>query len=109
VSTIAGPSSTGAIIGAAADGGKGALIGGGVGAAAGMIGVLLTRGNEVQLLRGTSLEMMLDREIRFALSELSFESTPYGAPPPAPLPQPGGTMQRGNGMPNTAGPFPKPY
>ena len=57
VSTIAGPSSTGAIIGAAADGGKGALIGGGAGAAAGMIGVLLTRGNEVQLLRGTSLEI----------------------------------------------------
>lgn len=109
VSAIAGPSSTGAIIGAAADGGRGALIGSGAGAAAGMIGVLLTRGNEVQLLRGTSLEMQLDRELRFSLSELSFENTPYGAAPPPPVPQPGGTLQRGNGMPNTTGPFPRPY
>lgn len=109
VSAIAGPSSTGAIIGAAAEGGKGALIGGGAGAAAGMIGVLLTRGNEVQLLRGTSLEMQLDRELRFSQSELTFENAPYGAPPPPPLPQPGGTMQRGSGVPNTRGPFPLPY
>ncbi|MBI2819570.1 MAG: hypothetical protein HYX73_06290, partial [Acidobacteria bacterium] len=54
--TVAGAAaqgaSTGAIIGAVDSGsiGKGAAIGGGVGAAAGMIGVLLTRGSEVQLL-----------------------------------------------------------
>jgi hypothetical protein len=109
VSTIAGPGSTGAIIGAAADGGKGALMGGGIGAAAGMIGVLMTRGNEVQLLRGTSMEMQLDRDLRFAVSELNFPDVPYGAPPPAPIPQLGGTMQRGTSMPNSTGPFPRPF
>jgi type IV secretion system protein VirB10 len=109
VTTIVGPSSTGAIIGAAADGGGGALIGAGAGAAAGMIGVLLTRGNEVQLLRGTSMEMELDRELRFALSELNFQDAPYGAPAPASIPQPGGTMQRTPGLPNVSGPFPRPY
>ena len=108
VTGIAGPSSTGAIIGAAAEGGKGALIGGGVGAAAGMIGVLLTRGNEVQLLRGTSLEMQLDRELRFALSELDFQPAPYGAPLPTPVPQSGGSLGRGSSIPNTSGPFPRP-
>jgi hypothetical protein len=74
-----------------------------------MIGVLLTRGNEVQLLRGTSLEMQLDRELRFTQSELNFQQAPYGAPPLPSPPQPGGTMQRDSGIPNTAGPFPLPF
>jgi hypothetical protein len=41
---IAGTTATGAIIGTAADWGRGAAIGAGAGAAAGIIGVLLTRG-----------------------------------------------------------------
>lgn len=82
--TAAQGASTGAIIGAVTNGspGKGALIGGGVGAAAGMIGVLLTRGSEVRLLRGTSMEMQLDRDLAFYADEINF----LGSPPPAPLP-----------------------
>jgi hypothetical protein len=41
---IASTTATGAVIGAAADWGRGAAIGAGVGAAAGIVGVLLTRG-----------------------------------------------------------------
>ncbi|MSO19935.1 MAG: hypothetical protein EXQ56_05630 [Acidobacteria bacterium] len=107
--TIAGTASTGAIIGGVYnDNALGTLVGGVGGAAAGMIGVLLTRGNEVQLLRGTSLEMQLDRELRFALSELDFQPAPYGAPLPTPAPQTGGSLGRGTSFPNTSGPFPRP-
>ncbi|MBI4479854.1 MAG: hypothetical protein HY651_07500 [Acidobacteria bacterium] len=84
--TAAQGASTGAIIGAVANDspGKGAIIGGGVGAAAGMIGVLLQRGSEVRLMRGTSLEMQLDRDLAFYSDEINF----LGAAPPQPLPSP---------------------
>ena len=56
------PAATGAMIGAiAGNSGKGAAIGGGIGAAAGLGAVLLTRGSEVQLLRGSALEMEINR------------------------------------------------
>jgi type IV secretion system protein VirB10 len=106
VATIAGPTQTGAIIGAVTGEGKGAAIGAGVGAAAGMIGVLLTRGSEVQLLRGTSLEMQLDRDLAFYDDEINF----LGTAPPAPLPAPAAPagsgrspLERGNQFP-----FPSP-
>jgi type IV secretion system protein VirB10 len=79
----------GAVIGVAADndaGGAiaGSAIGAGVGAAAGMVAVLLTRGNEVQLLRGTSLEMQLDRELAFYGDELVFPDHPAPSSLPGP-------------------------
>jgi type IV secretion system protein VirB10 len=86
---------TGAIIGVAGsnDGAEGAaygsLIGAGVGATAGMIGVLLTRGNEVQLVRGTSLEMQLDRDLMFYEDEINL----LGSAPPSPLPPPPSSRQ----------------
>jgi hypothetical protein len=52
-------------------------LGAGLGAAGGLIGgvmaVLLTRGPDVTLSKGTSFEMLLDRELRFQASELTFE------------------------------------
>ena len=55
---------TGAAIGGLADGSfKGAGIGGGVGTAVGLARVLLTRGNEVELRQGTTLDVMFDRDV----------------------------------------------
>jgi type IV secretion system protein VirB10 len=61
--TIAGPAAEGAIIGAIAKGGKGALIGSGIGGAAGLAEVLFTRGNEINYPPGTPVEMVLQRSL----------------------------------------------
>ncbi len=61
--TIATSTIPGAAIGALADGGKGAGIGAGVGGVVGLATVLLTRGPDVQLGSGASVEMVLERTI----------------------------------------------
>ena len=70
IGTIAG--------GAAGHYGMGAGIGAAAGATAGMIGVLLSRGPDAVLARGSTLEMVLDRPITFNESELNFGN--YQAP-----------------------------
>jgi type IV secretion system protein VirB10 len=111
VGTLYGTGATGAIIGAGAGGGKGAGIGAGVGAAAGMAAVLLTRGKEVILLRGTSLEMQLDRDLVFTEDEVNFLGT--SPPPPIPSPPPsqtGDTLRRGGfGLPFPGPTFPRMF
>ncbi len=52
--------------------GMGAGIGAAAGAAAGLLGVLLTRGPDAVLAKGTTLEMVLDRNLVFEDSELDF-------------------------------------
>jgi hypothetical protein len=52
--------------------GMGAGIGAAAGATAGLVGVLLTRGPEAVLAKGTTLEMILDREVSFTVEELNF-------------------------------------
>lgn len=104
--TIAQTGSSGATIGAIAGGGKGAAIGAGIGAAAGLGAVLLTRGSEVRLLRGTSLEMELDRDLTFTADEISM----LGSPPAAPVPPPPSPVQRDSGNSgNTVPRFPRPF
>ncbi|MGC2108856.1 MAG: TrbI/VirB10 family protein [Candidatus Korobacteraceae bacterium] len=61
--TIAEATIPGAGIGAIADGGKGAAIGAGAGGVIGLATVLLTRGPEVQLTPGSSIEMVLESRI----------------------------------------------
>jgi hypothetical protein len=61
--TIAVMTIPGAGIGAIADGGKGAGIGAGVGGAIGLATVLLSRGPDIQLDSGASVEMILERTI----------------------------------------------
>jgi hypothetical protein len=56
---------SGGILGAIIGGGKGAAIGGGVGGGAGLAGVLLSRGQELELPRGTTLEFVLDQDLEF--------------------------------------------
>jgi type IV secretion system protein VirB10 len=61
--TIAAATIPGAGIGAIADGGKGAAIGAGAGGVIGLATVLLTRGPEVQLGTGDSIEMILESSL----------------------------------------------
>ena len=63
--------SVGVIAGAAAgSAGMGAGIGAAAGAAAGLMGVLLSRGPDAVLAKGTTLEMVLDRDLRFSDAEI---------------------------------------
>ena len=52
--------------------GMGAGIGAAAGATAGLLGVLLSRGPDAVLAKGTTVEMVLDRPISFDASELDF-------------------------------------
>jgi len=56
----------------------GAGIGAAAGAAAGLIGVLATRGPDAVLSRGSTVEMVLDRQVSFSDSDLDFSG--YKAP-----------------------------
>ena len=81
---IATTTAAGASIGtiAGAIGGRtGAGVAGGAiaGAAIGVTKVLLTRGPDAMLDRGTHIEMLLERELRFEENELDFEN-PVGRP-----------------------------
>lgn len=62
----------GAIIGAISDRGRGAGIGAGIGAAAGIATVLFTRGNELILEPGITLDLTLRQPLRFAYPEIEF-------------------------------------
>ena len=54
---------------------KGLGIGAAAGAAAGLVGVLLSRGPDAVLARGTTIEMVLDRPLSFEEAELNFAGT----------------------------------
>lgn len=75
--TIAGPSAEGAMIGALARGGKGALIGSGIGGAVGLAEVLFTRGNEINYPAGTPVEMVLQRPITLEQQRITQEKAEY--------------------------------
>jgi len=73
VGTIAKTTGAGAGIGAIASRtGKGAGIGAGVGAAVGLAAVLLTRGPELELPRGTTLDIALDRALYLDADKIQF-------------------------------------
>ena len=62
---------TGAVIGAITNGGKGAGIGAGVGGVAGLAVGMLSRGADVRLEPGTSIEMEIQREVTVDASRVS--------------------------------------
>ena len=64
VETAAGTATTGALIGAVANGARGAGIGAGIGGAAGLAVAMLTRGSDVRLEPGTSVEMEIQRDVQ---------------------------------------------
>jgi hypothetical protein len=57
------PGLAGAGVGALAGGGKGAAIGAGVGSAVGLAAVFATRGNEIEIRRGSTLDISLDQPL----------------------------------------------
>ena len=71
----AGGATTGAVIGAVTGGGKGAGIGAGVGGVAGLAVAMLSRGADVRLEPGTSLEMEIQREVPLDPSRIKSTST----------------------------------
>jgi type IV secretion system protein VirB10 len=75
IGTVATTTVEGAGIGAIASrSGTGAGIGAGIGAVTGLAAVLLTRGPEAELPRGTTLEAVLDRPILLDASKVQFTS-----------------------------------
>ena len=61
--TIGAPAAQGALIGAVTRGGEGALIGAGIGGAVGTAIAALSHGNEVRMGPGTTLEVVLQRDV----------------------------------------------
>ena len=85
VGTVAKTTGIGAGVGGiATQSAKGAGIGAGVGAAAGLAAVLLTRGPELELPRGTTVDVVLDRTVYLDASRVNF--TDPGRPSDLPGP-----------------------
>ena len=80
----------GGLAGAAAGhAGMGAGIGAAAGATAGLVGVLLTRGPEAILAKGTTMDMVLDRPLQFTSTEIDFGTSmarPHSGDGQGPLP-----------------------
>ncbi|MCI0349781.1 MAG: TrbI/VirB10 family protein [Acidobacteriales bacterium] len=68
--TVGGAAATGGLIGGLSHGAKGLGIGSGIGAAAGLATVLLTRGNDVRLEAGTTVEMVFNRALQLDRARL---------------------------------------
>lgn len=93
--TVAETTATGASIGGIAGAvshhaGMGLGVGAAAGAAAGIVAIMVSRGPDAILAKGSTVEMILDRRISFTDEELNFGS--YQAPrmstPAAPAPEP---------------------
>lgn len=99
--TVGETAAAGASVGAIAGGVSGhPLTGLGIGAAggaaAGLMAVLLSRGPDAVLARGTTMEMVLDRPLTFSPSELDFS---HAAPPMPIVPAaPDQTQQKRTGL-----------
>ncbi len=63
VSKVLAPSISGAGIGGITGGGKGAAIGAGVGAAVGLAVIFSTRGKDIEMKRGSTMDIALDRPL----------------------------------------------
>jgi type IV secretion system protein VirB10 len=87
VGTVVSTTATGAGIGAIASrSAKGAGIGGGIGAAAGLAAVLLSRGPEAEMSRGSTMDLVLERELYLDATQVQFTNTGQAqpiTPPPA--------------------------
>jgi hypothetical protein len=72
--TIATTTATGAGIGAIAGGGKGAGIGAGIGGVAGLAAVLLSRGPDAQLPRGSSMDLQLEHDLQLDAGQIQYSN-----------------------------------
>jgi hypothetical protein len=86
VKTVATTTATGAGIGAIAGGAKGAGIGAGIGGLAGLGAILLTRGPEAELPRGSTLDVVLERNLSLDGNQIQYNNVGTSSPitpPPA--------------------------
>jgi hypothetical protein len=86
VGTVATTTATGAGVGAIAGGAKGAGIGAGIGGLAGLGAVLLTRGPEAELPRGSTLDIVIERAVLLDGSQIQYTNVGASSPitpPPA--------------------------
>ena len=72
VGTVATTAGAGAIIGGLSSGAKGAGIGAGVGGTAGLAAILLSRGPDAQLPRGSSMDLMLERDLHLDAAQINY-------------------------------------
>ncbi len=100
IGTVATTTTAGAGVGAIAAGAKGTAIGAAAGAAAGLAAILLTRGKELELPRGTTLDVILDRPLDLDPTLVQFEWTGEGTSLPGPASQ-----QNNRGLPYPRRPF----
>ena len=84
VGTVAKSTGIGAAIGGIAGSGTGAGIGAGAGAALGLATVLLTRGPELELPRGTTVDVILDRTVYLDSSRINFTDPGHTSTLPGP-------------------------
>jgi hypothetical protein len=77
IGTVASSAGTGAVVGGLSNGGKGALIGAGIGGAVGTAIALLTRGNDVRLDAGTTLEIVIQRDVSVDASRVPSTTRTY--------------------------------
>lgn len=84
---VAGVTAVGAIIGAAAGGGKGAIIGAGIGAGAGTIGVLSTRGKQTEIYPESTLTFRLDAPLTISTGRSRQAFLPVAPADYDPLPE----------------------
>lgn len=82
--TVIKTGGAGAGIGAIAGGVKGAGIGAGIGAAAGLATIMMTRGPDLQLPRGSSVDIMLDRPLYLDPAKINFTDPGRASPMPGP-------------------------
>ncbi len=87
VTTVATTAGAGSIIGGLGSGSaKGAAIGAGVGGAAGLAAILLSRGPDAQLPRGSSMDLILERDLHLDAGQIRY--TTVGQPNSVVLQQP---------------------
>ena len=79
IGTVASSAGTGAVVGGLSNGGKGALVGAGVGGAIGTAIAMLTRGNDVKLEAGTTLEIVIQREVSVDSSRIPTTTRAYSS------------------------------
>src|SRR5579871_4079082 len=79
IGTVASSAGTGAVVGGLSNGGKGALVGAGVGGAIGTAIAMLTRGNDVKLDAGTTLEIVIQRDVPVDSSRIPTTTRAYSS------------------------------
>jgi type IV secretion system protein VirB10 len=82
--TVIKTTGAGAGIGGIAGGARGLGVGAGVGAAVGLAAVLMSRGPDLELPRGTSVDIMLDRPLPLDPSKINFTDPGHASSLPGP-------------------------